>query len=235
SFLAAVAARGVVSVHECAGPDISSWDDVAALLDKTGPDTPEVVAYWGELASDAVFERAKRLGIRGLAGDLFVDGALGSRTARLRAPYEDDPSHRGRLYVDSDAIAAHLVACTSAGMQAGFHVIGDGALDAVIDGFTRAEAEVGLRALVAGRHRLEHRHAGGLSVGAMERHRMGTAPVGRAVGRPGRHVRAAAGHGTGGRPQPVQQAGRDRCAAGRRIRFAVHSGRPLALGTRGGH
>lgn len=156
SFLAAVAARGVVSVHECAGPDISSWDDVAALLDKTGPDTPEVVAYWGELASDAVFERAKRLGIRGLAGDLFVDGALGSRTARLRAPYEDDPSHRGRLYVDSDAIAAHLVACTSAGMQAGFHVIGDGALDAVIDGFTRAEAEVGLRALVAGRHRLEH-------------------------------------------------------------------------------
>ncbi|MFO7193329.1 MULTISPECIES: amidohydrolase [Thermocrispum] len=156
AFLTAAAARGVVCVHECAGPDLSGWEDVAALLDKAGPGTPEVIAYWGELADDAVIDRAKRLGIRGLAGDLFVDGALGSHTARLRAPYQDEPDHNGRLYLDADDVAEHVVACTRAGLQAGFHVIGDGALDVVIEGFTRAEAEVGAAALAAGMHRLEH-------------------------------------------------------------------------------
>ncbi|MGH3470245.1 MAG: amidohydrolase family protein, partial [Thermocrispum sp.] len=81
-FLAEAAAQGVVSVHECAGPQISGWDDLAALLDAAGPETPEIVGYWGELATDAVLDEAKRLGVRGLAGDLFVDGALGSHTAR---------------------------------------------------------------------------------------------------------------------------------------------------------
>lgn len=156
AFLSTAASRGVVSVHECAGPQISGWDDLSALLELAGPDTPEVVGYWGELASDEVADAAKRLGVRGLAGDLFVDGALGSHTACLRAPYTDEPEHSGRQYLQPEQIAVHVVACTNAGLQAGFHVIGDGALDAVIDGFTRAEAEVGLRAVVAGKHRLEH-------------------------------------------------------------------------------
>ena len=41
-------------------------------------------------------------------------------------------------------------------MQAGFHVIGDAAADVVLDGLDAAAAVVGLAAVVAGRHRLEH-------------------------------------------------------------------------------
>lgn len=157
AFLGAAAAAGVASVHECAGPDISSWEDLTALLElAAGTDMPEVVPYWGERATDELADRAKRLGVRGLAGDLFVDGALGSRTAALCDPYTDDPSTSGTRYLDRHAIAQHLVDCTNAGLQAGFHVIGDAAVAEVVAGFERADQEVGRRALAGAGHRLEH-------------------------------------------------------------------------------
>jgi len=156
AFLRHAASRGVVCVHECAGPDISSPDDLADLLARAAVgDVPEVVGYWGQPGAEAV-DLARELGVRGLAGDLFVDGALGSRTAALREPYQDAPHTCGALYLDADAIAEHLVACTRVGLQAGFHVIGDAAVAEVVEGFTRAEAVVGASALAAARHRLEH-------------------------------------------------------------------------------
>ncbi|WP_410636304.1 amidohydrolase [Amycolatopsis sp. cmx-4-83] len=152
AFLAEAAKQGIVSVHECAGPDISGADDLTALLALAGPDTPEVVGYWGELGA---VDTAKALGARGLAGDLFVDGALGSHTAALSAPYADHTG-AGTLYLDAHRIGEHLAACTEAGLQAGFHVIGDAAVAEVVEGFRLAEKEVGQRALAARHHRLEH-------------------------------------------------------------------------------
>ncbi|HEX6343540.1 amidohydrolase [Umezawaea sp.] len=147
AFLAHAASRGVAAVHECAGPDISSTEDLADLLAMT--DGPRVVGYWG------AFEPID-LPVTGLAGDLFVDGALGSRTAALHQPYDDRPDTSGALYHDADAIAAHLVRCTGAQLQAGFHVIGDAAMTAVVRGFELAAEQVGAPALAARRHRLEH-------------------------------------------------------------------------------
>ncbi|MEV4052833.1 amidohydrolase [Amycolatopsis sp. NPDC049688] len=152
AFLAEAAKQGIVSVHECAGPDISGRDDLTALLALAGPGTPEVVGYWGELGA---VETARALGARGLAGDLFVDGALGSHTAALSEPYADHPG-AGTLYLDAHRIAEHLATCTEAGLQAGFHVIGDAAVGEVVEGFRLAEKEVGQRALAARHHRLEH-------------------------------------------------------------------------------
>jgi predicted amidohydrolase YtcJ len=154
AFLDLAAARGVVSVHECGGPDISGAQDLADLLALAAlPGRPEVVGYWGELGG---VETARRLGAVGLAGDLFVDGALGSHTAALAAPYADEPGTTGVRYLGADAIAAHVTACTEAGLQAGFHAIGDAAVAEVIEGFRLAEREVGQRALAGRRHRLEH-------------------------------------------------------------------------------
>jgi predicted amidohydrolase YtcJ len=152
AFLAEAAERGIVSVHECAGPDISGRDDLAALLALAGARTPEVVGYWGELGAVGT---ARELGARGLAGDLFVDGALGSHTAALTEPYADHPGS-GTLYLDAHRIGDHLTACTEAGLQAGFHVIGDAAVAEVVEGFRLAEKQVGQRALAARHHRLEH-------------------------------------------------------------------------------
>lgn len=154
TFLRHAAASGVACVHECAGPDISGAGDLSSLLVLGGrTDVPDIVGYWGELGGT---DTARRLGARGAAGDLFVDGALGSRTAALCEPYADAPDTTGELYLDRDQIAEHLVASTHAEMQTGFHVIGDSAVAEVTAGFELAEKVVGTPALTALHHRLEH-------------------------------------------------------------------------------
>jgi predicted amidohydrolase YtcJ len=156
AFLDLAASRGVGTVHECAGPDISGRDDLADLLAADGG--VEVVGYWGEAVRtpEEARDLVTRTGAAGLAGDLFVDGSIGSRTAALREPYTDAPGCRGNRYLDADAVAAHLVACTRAGIRAGFHVIGDGGADLVLAGLDAATAETSPEAVRAARHRLEH-------------------------------------------------------------------------------
>ncbi|MFJ4688538.1 amidohydrolase [Streptomyces sp. NPDC088789] len=150
--LAHAASLGIGSLHECAGPDISSEDDFTGLLTLAAREPgPRVVGYWAEQDVD----KARDLGALGAAGDLFVDGALGSHTACLHQPYAD-AGHTGIAYLDAGAVAAHVVACTEAGLQAGFHAIGDAAVTAVVTGVRVAADKVGLARIRAARHRVEH-------------------------------------------------------------------------------
>ncbi len=110
-----------------------------------------MVGYWAEQDT----EKARALGAVGAAGDLFADGALGSHTACLHEPYAD-AAHTGTAYLDAGAVAAHVVACTEAGLQAGFHAIGDAAVTAVVEGVRAAAEKVGLARIRAARHRVEH-------------------------------------------------------------------------------
>jgi len=144
------AALGIACVHECGGPDISGEDDFRGLL--ALDHGVERVGYWGELGA---VDRARALGAHGAAGDLFVDGSIGSRTAHLCRPYEDGTS-TGERFLDVGQVAAHVVACTQAGLQAGFHAIGDAALQVVADGLAEAAVAVGEQPLRAARHRVEH-------------------------------------------------------------------------------
>jgi predicted amidohydrolase YtcJ len=154
--LDAAAAYGIVAVHECAGPDIGGLDDWHEL--RAADHGVEVIGYWGEAVSspDAARELIDATGAHGLAGDLFVDGALGSRTAWLHHPYTDAPTCRGNTYLDPEAITAHLMACTEAGVTAGFHVIGDAAVTAVVDALERVVERFGAPAVARCGHRLEH-------------------------------------------------------------------------------
>ncbi|BBJ39433.1 hypothetical protein SSPO_021510 [Streptomyces antimycoticus] len=112
--------------------------------------------YWAEAASSAAdLDKVRELGAIGAAGDLFADGALGSHTACLHQPYADTP-HSGTAYLDAAAIAAHVIACTEAGIQAGFHAIGDAAVTAVVEGVRAAADKAGLARVRAARHRVEH-------------------------------------------------------------------------------
>ncbi|WP_156687893.1 amidohydrolase [Mycobacterium sp. Marseille-P9652] len=159
--LRAAAACGIVAVHECAGPQIGGLDDWRRLcaIDQDATDEGvEVIGYWGEAVSSAAQARAliAETGARGLAGDLFVDGALGSRTAWLHEPYADAPDRVGACYLDPDAVEAHVRACTEAQVTAGFHVIGDAAVAAAVDAFERVVADAGVPAVARCGHRLEH-------------------------------------------------------------------------------
>ncbi|QLH20509.1 amidohydrolase [Streptomyces sp. Rer75] len=155
--LAHAASMGIGSVHECAGPGISGEDDLTGLLRLAaeGPG-PRVHGYWAEAVTSAAdLEKVRALGAAGAAGDLFVDGSLGSHTACLHAPYADAP-HSGTAYLDAAAVAAHVAVCTEGGVQAGFHAIGDAAVSAVVEGVRAAADKVGLARIRAARHRVEH-------------------------------------------------------------------------------
>ncbi len=152
SALRLAASRGIAAVHECAGPGTSSEADFASVLALSGAGLPQVFGYWGELGGAA---RAKELGAVGAAGDLYADGALGSRTASLRSAYADGDGC-GEAFVSAEQAGAHLVDCVAHGVQGGFHAIGDAAIEAVLDGFALAAKQVGVDRLRQGRHRIEH-------------------------------------------------------------------------------
>jgi len=150
--LRAAAALGIASVHEMAGPAISSEADLVALLALSADEPlPEVVGYWAELMG---VEAARELGAAGAGGDLFCDGSLGSHTAALREPYADLPGSSGLLRYSTDELAEHIRACLDAGLQTGFHAIGDAAVDQVLDAFDVATSRLG-RPAGAGQ-RIEH-------------------------------------------------------------------------------
>ncbi len=152
------AAQGIGMVHELGAPHICPPEDFdilgalgeAAVLGER-PALPETIWYWGSL----VVDDARRLGCAGAAGDLCMDGSIGSRTSALHLPYADAETS-GHLYLDAEQVAAHVVECTHKNVQAGFHVIGDRAVAEVVAGFRAAAEVVGAPAVVQGRHRLEH-------------------------------------------------------------------------------
>jgi len=155
-MLRTAASLGIAAVHEMNGPQIGGIDDVRSLLAVAAESgVPEVVVYWGQVAASGGIDTLRELGAHGAGGDLFVDGAVGSRTACLRSPYSDSDTH-GALYLHADAIADHLLRCSEAGVQAGFHVIGDAAMDAVVQGLRGAADTVGVDRVRALHHRLEH-------------------------------------------------------------------------------
>ena len=151
------ASLGIVALHEMAGPAISSADDLRGLMRLSDEEPgPLVSGYWGELAEAGGVEQAAELGAIGAAGDLFIDGAIGSRTACLRHAYLDAHESSGAQYLSEEQVRDHVVACIEAGMQAGFHVIGDRATDVIMAAMTGAATKLGADVVRAGGHRLEH-------------------------------------------------------------------------------
>nr|WP_250037874.1 amidohydrolase family protein [Actinoplanes maris] len=151
--LTRAASLGIAAVHECAGPGTSSEADFTSVLALNGPGLPHVFGYWGELGGAL---KAKELGAVGAAGDLYADGALGSRTASVRDPFLDGHGGCGEAFLTAEQAADHLLDCITVGVQGGFHAIGDAAIATVLEGFALAAKSVGVDAVREGRHRIEH-------------------------------------------------------------------------------
>jgi predicted amidohydrolase YtcJ len=154
--LDAAAALGIGSVHEMAGPEVSGAEDLADLLALAAEPGPRVLGYWGELAERGGLDLVRELDLAGAGGDLFCDGAFGSHTAALSEPYTDRPDTSGALRFETSSLIHHVRACTEAGIQAGFHCIGDAAVNQVFDAVGAVVDELGSAAVRACRHRLEH-------------------------------------------------------------------------------
>jgi predicted amidohydrolase YtcJ len=150
------ASLGVGAIHELAGPDLSGTDDLLGIVALAAEEPlPTVLPYWGEAGPSGV-DTALAVGAIGAAGDVFADGSIGSHTACFTEPYADAPGERGHQYLSVQQLRDHVVGCTRAGLQAGFHAIGDVAVRAVADGFAAAADALGEEVVRAARHRVEH-------------------------------------------------------------------------------
>jgi predicted amidohydrolase YtcJ len=66
---------------------------------------------------------------------MVTDGALGSRTAAMNAPYTDDPSTSGIMTIETEKLKAMAIERDRAGFQLAFHAIGDKANHISLDVF----------------------------------------------------------------------------------------------------
>lgn len=152
-------AAGLTAIHDLAtsAADLETWREIAAA----GPLPLRVALYLDgddpALASriaagpvrGSVSERAMEPQIAGIK--LFADGALGSRSAWLSAPYADDATTCGLPIVHGPALTARVLTLTAAGFAVAVHAIGDAAVRDAVDAFAAARA-----AGFAGPLRVEH-------------------------------------------------------------------------------
>lgn len=68
---------------------------------------------------------------------LFIDGSLGARTARLRAPYHDEPSTQGIECMSSEVLDSYISTATQNGIAVAVHAIGDGAMAQALDSYQK--------------------------------------------------------------------------------------------------
>ncbi|CAN5144089.1 amidohydrolase [soil metagenome] len=73
----------------------------------------------------------------------FADGALGSRGARLKRPYDDDPENRGLWVTEPAPLAAAILAAVTGGWDIAVHALGDAAVASVLEAFHAVRAAPG--------------------------------------------------------------------------------------------
>ena len=158
--LADCARYGITAVHSCEGPESFR---ALAELEQAGELT---VRVWHMLPLRCLDE-AVALGLRTGYGStrlrighvkMFADGALGSGTAEMLAPYEGQPDNHGVAATDTQTLLEAVRLAGHHGLASAIHAIGDAANRRVLDIYERlaeelAQAESELHSL---RQRIEH-------------------------------------------------------------------------------
>jgi hypothetical protein len=150
-------ALGITGVHSLPGVHLTEPDPLPVLqrLHERGALRLRVLQH---MRLD-LLEHALRLGVRSGFGDewlrigavkMFLDGALGSRTAWLRAPYEDG-SGCGMRTMDPAEFQAQVRNAAAGGIAAAVHAIGDAAVCLALDVLAAPDTRV-----AALPHRIEH-------------------------------------------------------------------------------
>lgn len=147
-------ARGVTSVHEMAGGGYMGDRDFVVLMASRDDYPIHIVPYLATFDIGSV----RGAGLSTIGGDLFLDGSIGSRTAAMSDPYEEE-EERGSLYHSDDEVVSFFLEATRAGLQAGVHAIGDAAIEQALRCLEEASARLGPERADAARrlgHRIEH-------------------------------------------------------------------------------
>jgi hypothetical protein len=154
--LADVAKNGVTSVQ-----DNSAWEDFLTYraLKNDGKLTVRITEWLPFAAPLEKLEQMRHDGgttdpwLRTGALKMVTDGALGSHTAAMLAPYSDDAKTSGIMTMEPEKLTALAIERDKANFQLNFHAIGDRANRVALDAFEAAAKANGPRDR---RDRIEH-------------------------------------------------------------------------------
>jgi predicted amidohydrolase YtcJ len=133
-----LASNGVTSAQ-----DNSAWEDFEVYQElKEEKKLTVRITEWLPFAAplDELLNRRAQGGtsdpwLRTGALKIVTDGALGSRTAAMLAPYSDDPNSSGIMTIETEKLKAMAIERDKAGFQLAFHAIGDKANRIALDVF----------------------------------------------------------------------------------------------------
>jgi predicted amidohydrolase YtcJ len=209
-------AVGLTGVH-----DMGIGEETATVYRKLAGSSELPLRVYGYLAGNpAQLDQVRRAPapavgwfvMRGVK--YFADGALGSRGARLYAPYDDEPKNFGLWVTEPEKLAIAVDTAVGGGWQVAVHAIGDAAIGSVLDAYLAAQKKHGGDR----RSRIEH-----LQVIALD-------DIARLV-----ESKAIASmqptHATSDMPWAEQRVGADRIRGAYAWRTVIDKGVPLALGS----
>ena len=145
---------GLTGIHNCEGAAaLAVFQDLA----RRGELSLRVLSHIPENVLEAAIEVGLRDGfgnewVRTAGVKAFSDGALGSRSAWMLAPYEGHPENLGIPTTTPEALHRLVRKANEAGLGVAVHAIGDAANRAVLD----AIADARVNGAVQVRNRIEH-------------------------------------------------------------------------------
>ncbi len=146
AVLRELARAGLTALHDMSG---SRYDPVLRLLASADRLTLPLITTVspGEAPWCGGGPRLRCGGVK-----IFLDGALGTRTALLLTPYEGESAHRGIAVTTPDAARERVLAAAARGLPSYLHAIGDAAVRTALDVTEGVGAPDGSPL----RHRVEH-------------------------------------------------------------------------------
>ena len=146
-------ALGITGIHDVDGePAFAAFQE----LHRQERLRMRIVKYMRLESLDAILDAGLRSGygddwLRFGGLKLFADGALGSRTGAMFAPYEGEPENLGLLTLEPDQLLEAVQRAAAGGIALAVHAIGDRANALVVDALEAVrDVDAGLR------HRIEH-------------------------------------------------------------------------------
>ncbi len=143
------ASRGITTVCALEGMMVKEDRDVDILMTVLDKLPIEFIPY----TQTFNWQKIYKYGLKQIGGCLCIDGSPPQLTAAYQEPYPCAPHTRGFLNYTDRELYDYVTSVTKAGMQVGFHAIGDRAIDQIIHIYQQVDREIGIKHL---RHRIEH-------------------------------------------------------------------------------
>ena len=126
---------GITFIHTVEGGELFGDEDISIIHDMLDDLPIRVNLIWATTNLDLVHQ----MGLRGIGGDILVDGTIGSHTAAISHPYQDRPGTCGTLYLSEEEVTRFYTKAVEAGLQASVHAIGDRAIGLALRAIARAQ------------------------------------------------------------------------------------------------